>query len=230
MEDKEIDLSVFPYEDWVRAVFERSGEERENAAWFMPEAPQQLVEHFKKLCLEFNKLEGIYSHEQIDSGVWFLLGGAGIEVHQYLVCIKSGRSIPMELRLECIHSMYHVFADYVANCTVDVMGNGFFMWWDLICSYFWVCAEMQRSKEKVQVQYAELDEDERAILDEIFFTLKKILAIDECRTQTAALHGLGHCQHPEARQVVQDYIDRYGSESTEKGLRWLESCRDGTVQ
>src|ERR1700687_5351276 len=37
-------------------------------------------------------------------------------------------------RLDCIHSMYSVYSDYVANSKVEIMENCFYMWWDWVAS------------------------------------------------------------------------------------------------
>ena len=44
---------------------------------------------------------------------------------------------PLRERLECVRSMYLVYADYVAKSKVDVMENCFLMWWDLVAGGFW---------------------------------------------------------------------------------------------
>jgi hypothetical protein len=80
-------------------------------------------------------------------------------------------------------------------------------------------------------EYADLDSEERQLIDTIFDTLCKIIALPDVDIQAFALHGLGHAHHPGVPAVVQRYIDEVGAISgqTEASIEWLKQCRDGTV-
>ena len=79
------------------------------------------------------------------------------------------------------------------------------------------------------VSYDELEENEKKVADAMLETLCEILALDDERCQQYALHGMGHLHHPQVRAVVQAFIDKNSGEWDEDALRWVESCRDGTV-
>jgi hypothetical protein len=63
----------------------------------------------------------------------------------------------------------------------------------------------------------------------MFETLTKILALEDDRCQSAALHGLGHLQHPAVRDTAQKYMNANSEKLPRDGFKWLERCRDGTV-
>jgi hypothetical protein len=98
------------------------------------------------------------------------------------------------------------------------------MWWDFVCGDFWSQSGMTKNPDP-----AKLTPRARALLDAMFVTLKEILELPDARTQGYALHGLGHLHHPQVRALVQAFIHAHNSELTPEGLRWVESCRDGTV-
>ncbi len=102
------------------------------------------------------------------------------------------------------------------------MENCFDMWWDILGHSFW-------SQYNYSYDLKQLDDESRQILDVVFETLVKILTLDDVRTQSYALHGLGHLRHPKVKEVVQNYIDTHHSDWTDEGLKWLEQCRDGEV-
>ena len=99
------------------------------------------------------------------------------------------------------------------------------MWWDFVASGFW---EQFIGKIK-EGDVAALNREQRALLDAMFETLSKILALFDERTQGYALHGLGHLHHPSVPQLVQQFLDRHRHKMTPSSIRWVEMCRDGIV-
>jgi hypothetical protein len=122
--------------------------------------------------------------------------------------------------------MYWVFADYVANCKVEVVEGSFYMWWDYVCTAFWF--EQTYERKFPAEKYDLLPKDDRKLVDVMFETLIEILALDDERSKSCALHGLGHLHHPRVPAVVQKVIDAC-SDLNLLALKWLESCRDGTA-
>jgi hypothetical protein len=114
--------------------------------------------------------------------------------------------------------MYEVYADFVSKSDVPEMETCFNMWWDILLDGFY----MSNTNSS--------DEDAQEIENTILATLSMILQLDDLRTQEYALHGLGHLKHQEARQKVAQYIEEHGHKWTEDGMKWLETCRTGTVQ
>lgn len=90
----------------------------------------------------------------------------------------------------------------------EPMGNGYFMLWDVI------------SKS--------LHSD--TLKDEALDILTELSEHQDRRVQCAALHGLGHLDHPGKSAVVQRFIDKDVEAKQDLEYRkWLEGCRDGTV-
>ncbi|MGH9763026.1 MAG: hypothetical protein ACREAC_19550, partial [Blastocatellia bacterium] len=100
------------------------------------------------------------------------------------------------------------------------------MWWDLICGEFWA---FHIPTPETPPDFRSLDSEGMATLDVLFQTLTRILALDDPRTRSYALHGLGHLHHPGVPKTVQRYIDKHGGDWTPEDLKWVEQCRDGTV-
>jgi len=241
MSTNELDLSLLPYDEWVAFFFDRpvmrEEEEDDDFSRIRPtpwddfdielgiftEHPSVLVEHVRRLCVEFGTLPRSHSWAQIDQGVWGVLMDPG-ECSRHIV----SDGVPLTLRLSCIKAMYHVFADAVANLPKGVpMETCFFMWWDIIAGQF--CAEQDYWSHEV---FHPQQDDVRQVHDVMLDTLVRVLALEDRRCQGAALHGLGHLHHAQGARIVQEYIDRHGAERSDDdqdGLPWLEACRDGTV-
>ncbi len=240
-DDDYTDLTNLSYEAWERFVFDNARRTDYDVCYTQPE---RLVEYVTRMCREFRSIGARYTLEQIDAGIWFLLG-ASVEFGECLLLTE----IPLEKRLECLRAMYHPFADFLAGHPAEVMENCFYMWWDMIADNCFayddgVQPDWKRLKtlsersqnplpeaQKLWEQtYRAASEDKRAILDCTLEVLVRILSIDDARCQSAALHGLGHLRHPRRAAIVQDYIQKYGHLYRDRdAIRWLRHCRDGVV-
>ena len=80
-----------------------------------------------------------------------------------------------------------------------------------------------------EFDYAALTDDHKQMLESMYQTLMRILAIDHMGCQICALHGLGHLHHPLVPEAVTRYLDTHRSEFDHQDRRWIEECRDGTV-
>jgi hypothetical protein len=130
--------------------------------------------------------------------------------------------------------MYFPYADFVSVSEVEVMSGCFYMWWDNLCSVFWVnvSARMREEgalEELPTASFKDLNQEETQILDTMFETLVQTLNLGEIRCQQAALHGLGHLHHPKVPEIVQHYMDHRAQNWPPEGIQWLRECRDGTV-
>jgi hypothetical protein len=186
-------------------------------------SPAVVVKHMTKLFSEFGIIALNYTLAQLDQGIWGILG-ENLRLYELL----WDSSVPLEQRVQCIRSMFHVYSDFVSKSEVEVMVNCFNMWWDLILYGFWFQHKLVE-KHTEMGDVSKLDTESRLLLDVMFETLKQILSLPDARTQASALHGLGHLHHPAVRETVQLYIDTHRTGLTEDGLRWVEQCRDGTV-
>ena len=231
-----LDLSSRSFDQFVEFFFNRdvmqdekqfnyfltdlAGERYDEA---VPSSPEVVVKHMTKLFVEFGVIAPKYSLAQIDQGIWGILG-ENLRLYELL----WDSSVPLENRVQCIRSMFSVYADFVSKSKVEVMENCFDMWWDLILHGFWFQQKLSKLHTKVG-EVSKLDTESRLLLDVMFDTLTQILGLPDARTQGYALHGLGHLHHPAAPEAVQTFIDNHKTDLTEQGLRWLEQCRDGTV-
>jgi len=210
----ELDLTSVPYDDWVRLVFDHPvGQE-----WYwqcnisVPDPPR-LLDYFARLCADFPRAVAPFDRAQIDQGLWLLLG-ACVDIGWHLI----QPTIPREKRIACIESMSGVYAAFVARSEVHESETCFFMWWDLLTFAI------------VPSPTSALSDEQREARDAMLSTLVKILALDGWHTQRCALHGLGHLHHPDVGAIVQRWIDAHGEALPPKALRWVEECRDGTME
>ena len=222
----DLDFSTMSFSDFVQFFFNHPDDQEfwshdpQYAYSIVPATqPEVFVDHVTRLFAHFPSVVRKYSLRQINLGIWALIGPA-------LPVIEGlwNSSVPLEKRVECIRAMRNVYADFVATSKVAVMENCFDMWWDTLSDSFWMHAGQIESPDA-----SKLDSDSRTILDAMFDTLKQILELPDLRTQGYALHGLGHLHHPGVRALVQQYIDAHKYEFEPDQLKWVESCRDGTV-
>jgi hypothetical protein len=235
-ESKILDLSSKSFYEFVNFFFNRAfvpddqqfdyfltdptGEQYDES---VPSSPLVLVRHMTKLFSEFGRIANRYSPAQVDQAVWGILG-ENLRLYEFLFDV----SIPLNDRLGCIRSMYHVYSDFVVKSQAepDSELSGFWMWWDLLLHGFWT-----PPRPFVEGTYtgdaSELDSESRIILDVLFETLNRILHLPHRETQRCALHGLGHLHHPAVHDTVQQYID---ASKSDLSLEWLKQCRDGSVQ
>ena len=234
-ETRNFDLSSMTFEQFVDFFFARDVvPDKQQYAYFsqdlsgqkfdeaVPSSPSVIVEHMIRLFTEFGRIVSKYSVAQIDQGIWGLFG-AKLRLYEYL----WDSSLPLERRIQCIRSMYSVFAEFVAISNVKPSETGFYMWWDLILFGFWF--EQTYHRKLPAENYQLLPEEDRKLADAMFETLVEILKLDGDRTKSCALHGLGHLHHPGVRVVVQQYIDSQPPGLAPEAIKWLEDCRDGRI-
>jgi hypothetical protein len=221
----EIDLSDFSYEEWVAFFFRRdvdpSGDLWDDYEFaFEPRQPDRLISHLTCLCRHFSTLPTQYTWGQIDQAVWAILMRPA-----QMADMLMRSDVPLNSRTDCIHAMYHVYADVITTLDPAIpMENCFDMWWDIVAKAF--CSGEGHYDDS---PFRPDDADARRMHDAILSTVVQILQLGEVRCEHAALHGLGHLQHPDGAKIVQEYIDKHSEDLTPDGLAWLIECRDGTV-
>jgi hypothetical protein len=185
---------------------------------FLAAKPRVVAGYLQEMCRKFSELTKVYTPEQLDQGLW-LIFGSGISCEQYLF----DPTVDLELRTECIQSMYFPFRDVVACSTIGPRDSFYWMWWDMILHTFW------QIYYSTNDNYQKLPADGKQMFDAMYQTLLKILALDHRACQESALHGLGHLRHPLGRETVQRYLDIHRTELTDEDVRWVEACRDGAI-
>ncbi len=223
------DLSQLSFDEFVSFFFSHDVDDEE----FWYHDPDMLdvevssspvvVEHMTHFFTKFAVVASKFSLRQINSGIWAMLGPHPFALHNNLWLPL----VPLSDRIGCVRSMYFVYSDYVSKSAVQVMENCFSMWWDFIAGGFW---EYLNSAEKIEHgDMVKLNRERRALLDSMFDTLSKILALPDERTQAYALHGLGHLHHPGVSALVQKFLDTNRSKMSPAEISWIEECRDGRV-
>jgi hypothetical protein len=216
-EVRRLDPSRLTYPEWIRFFFDRPiqgkifwDEIRQYDEWREIAEPTRIVQHLQKLSLEHKAIRKAYSEEQVDQGLWAIF--ATYLYHEVLFDI----AVDLEMRIRCIESMFYVFSDVVASLEGDVTVTFYWMWWDYMGHEPWGYGHLPENRI-----------DRQQTLDAIIRTLAKILNLPHRGCQWSALHGLGHCDHhPNAREIVQQYLDAHGAELSDDDRRWVEGCRE----
>ena len=229
------DLSQLSFDEFVSFFFDHEIEVEEFwyqdpalATWSMWDdsgisLPSTIVEHMTRLFTNFANIAPAFSLPQINTGIWAMLGPDPFKLHKHIWL----PAVPLPERLACIRSMYSVYADFVSTSQVRVLENCFEMWWDLVAGGFWEYLNFTQQIKEGDIVH--VDDEHRILLDSMFDTLSKILELPDERTQGYALHGLGHLHHPGVRKLVQSFLDQNRANMSADAIRWVETCRDGTV-
>lgn len=184
----------------------------------VPSSPEVLVNHLTRLLVNFGQIASRYTLAQVDQGVWGMWG-VNLSLHELLFAPP----VPLTSRLDCIRSMYHVYSDYVSKLEREPdpeIETGFYMWWDLILHGFW-----DSSRRTGCGDASKLDAESRVLLDVLFETLTRILAIPNQTSQLSALHGLGHLHHPRTKELIERFIDEHPNLTQEQKAYALAAAK-----
>jgi len=159
------------------------------------------------LLREFGRLAEPFSLDQVEQGLWFVLGNPF-----WLRDVLDDRRLSPELRKECLRAMINPFRDYYLPREDNFSGSAFFMWWDSLLAH---------GDEEI------LRESEGISMD----VLKQILQLPGKQCQFAALHGLNH-MHPNtaAAATVRQYLEEHRESLTADEIAWVETCALGAAQ
>ena len=185
--------------------------------------PAVIVEYLTRLFTDFSAVAGRYSLEQVDQGVDAIIGTR----FELTRCLWMD-DVPLHARLACIEAMYCVYAGFVSTSEAEVMAGCFDMWWDNLADGFWGQQGASSDQER-DLRVATLGREQRQLLDKMLDVLKRILSLPDQRTQSYALHGLGHLHHPDVPAVIDEYLAHEKDKWTPEGLKWIAECRAGTV-
>jgi hypothetical protein len=164
------------------------------------------VRQLTSLFRDFGMLAKPFSAEQVEQGLWFVLG------HPFWLVEKlADEEVSEGLRAECLRSMVSPFRDYYHPNREQFLGSAFFMWWDCLLDR----PSVDRGPEL------------EAILIEV---LRQILQLPSKECQFAALHGLNH-MHPSsaAAETVRQYLEGHRTELTSDEISWVEACGTGAT-
>ena len=226
----DFDLSTLTYPQFIAFFFNRPvvGSHEESfelfsathfgADGFCTSDPAIIVANVEAMCHDFTRLTKTYSHDQLDQGLWALFGSTGCFGRHLF-----DAAVDLKLRINCVETMYLPFRDVVAHHTGDVRNTFYWMWWDMILHL------LDPEPREYGYGHATLTPDQQHMVDAIFHTVSRILALDHFGCQLSALHGLGHLYHPLAGQLLQSYLDERRGHLTVEDTRWIEACRENHI-
>ena len=168
-------------------------------------SPRVIVGHMARLFTNFASIAPKFSLEQINAGIWAMFTNQPFRLQKHLWLPAT----PISERLDCIHSMYSVFSNYVAKSKVEVMENCFYMWWDWVAGNF--RQQLRFTGDISEGDVSSLNQEQKTLLDAMLQALSRTLALSDQRAQQYTLHGLGHFHHPDVRSIVQRYLDKTAS-------------------
>lgn len=149
-----------------------------------------------------------FNREQLEKGFW-VVQSCNLEIA--IGHLISTTDIPLDLRLDFIRAIYPLYKYFFA---VDALENSAIMWWDGLISDY----KSRRS----------LAQEDTAIRDTMFETLSQILTLDSPSCQGAALHGLGHLQHPMTESLIHHYLSIHPE--LDEGIRiYALACVTGNI-
>jgi hypothetical protein len=193
----ECDLIGVSFDEYVAFLFDKpvpQAHEKEKWYWNVDVAfsPDEIASHYIQLFTEPAFLLSRFLKPELEEGFWAIQSGnLGCDVPH----IIWHRSLPFATRENCVRSMFYLFERLFSIEPLETAAN---MWWHSLC-YDWHCGVRSRSNG---------GDDER-MQDVMFETLSQILHLQSLSCQVDALHGLGHLHHPDTREVIQQYLDRY---------------------
>jgi hypothetical protein len=135
----DFDLSALSYPQFLDFFFDRPivGGDKEYDLFrggidcFLASNPATVVAHVQAMCRNFLEVTKVYSHEELNQGLWAVFGPA-INCEKYLF----DPTVDLGLRIDCIESMYLPFRDVVAHSAIDKCESFYWMWWDMILHTF----------------------------------------------------------------------------------------------
>lgn len=184
-----INLNEFSFDEWLIFVFDHPVASEPSTAWYWDyewdwEAePQRILRYSIKLFNNSQVLLGKFSYEQINQGLWFLLGATN-QLSDWIWDEK----IEWEIREECIKAMFNVFTGLF---TANPIQDAYFMWWDLLRDFS--------------------DEPDQKVINTMFETLAQILNLESPNCQDSALHGLGHIEHTGKKLLIENFLRKHSN-------------------
>jgi hypothetical protein len=216
-----INLNKYSFEQWVTFVFDHPISQSEEKEWYWQDEWEHEADH--SLMLEYlirlfrnpTFLIDTYSPEQLEQGFWFLQRPVGL--------LEEGlkdTDVKWQLCRECILSMGDLFERLFAVNPLD--DSACHMWWDLLIGGY--LGTWHTSWDPLIV-----DDKDLRTQQAIFQTLCRILKLESRECQKAALHGLGHLNHPLTKQTIEAYLNQNSMIDGEL-KEYAIKCIEGEIQ
>ncbi len=205
-------------EEFARALFDRpiaATEEEKEALASGPYDPPCGDATFVRLCTglfeRFGEFSAGYSDDQIEQGLWMICGDP-----YFLASFQlPDGNLSVDLAVDCARACYQLYADYLAPRHSYRHAGPLYMWWDTR----WSNASSGFATPR------------REIVEAVFDTLCRILALPDNECRNAALHGLHHLQRavglPWLVAALEGIEERLGITFTERQLEQIAAVRLG---
>ena len=179
----------------------------------------EITELLGQTFLNAGKDLTIFTDEQVDQGIWYLVSSSG---SNFLSVLKSVE-VPLAKRVEAVESIFNLYANCFAKRCAESLGHlseegsplnsSCYMFWDISPLTF-----MEDASEILEIQNTVLN------------VLQQILAIEHRACRESALHGLSELTfaYPEK---VHEIIDGFLKDTKldDQLLAYAVDARDGNV-
>ena len=232
------------FEQWLEFVFNNPVRKPKwywdqdfDSRWEALELTDALVvQYMTRLFLAATAVRS-YSHDQVDQGLWFLLGESSPGCSSNTLLRREAK---LPERVACIHAMSCFFRNFILAVTPDQfdpkaptigVAGAAYMWWDIFPMRFRMRShvpgptgaaallsrlEKLKSKLGAELQNVVLkemsDELEVEIEPEIhqatLRVMSEVLDLPSETCQFSALHGLGHW-HAQHPEQVEQIVDAF---------------------
>jgi hypothetical protein len=204
-EREQFDVSKYSFDEFISFIFAHQTAEDWNKQqpWYWSTDvwydPFQVCDYYVQLFRQPSFLLQRFSRAQLDEGFW-AVHGANLDCAVSRVIWDA--DLPFSMRKECVRSMADLFRLLFAGGLLQETSG---MWWDSLC-YDWQCGirDRERGGEDLRMQNV------------MFETLTVILRLDSESCQMAALHGLGHLQHPGTAALIHTFIAEHPALTAER--------------
>jgi hypothetical protein len=220
------------YRDWLDYVFDRpveedqwywqEDEEGDPLDWWKP-APLVIANYMTQLFEHPEALVDRYSDEQINQGLWFIMGVSNFMYHQTAL----DDIVPFRVQERWIRSLLSLYsslfaercAEYFGHCDdgpelARPLNSACYMLWDMGNLY----------EVATSIWY-------RHLVTPVFDVLEQVLSLDALACRESSLHALGHIQdhHPQRVAGIIDQFLRSAEPGDPRLCEYAEHARAGQV-
>jgi len=210
----EIDIRGFSFEEFVAYIFDRPVVDKrlKQDPWYWHEEvlfdPSTVCDNYFRLLRQPAFLLERFSRAQLDQAFW-AIQSPNLACSVYFLIWE--RDLPFFSREMLARTMFDLYRGFFA---IEALDQSSAMWWDSLC-YDWQCGNRRRERGG----------EDLSMQNVMFETLSKIFDLDSQTCHGAALHGLGHLQHPHTEELINDYLKKHPSLTKERRDYALAAAR-----
>jgi hypothetical protein len=185
------DLNFATFEEFVSFLFDHPLENedqiwRENWKQFASIRMNyhRLMQHYTRLFRDPAFLLNDYTPQELNQGFWNIYMGVCDKDRSFNIGrVLMHPTVSFTEAETCLEAMYDLFANLFSLPNIhELSGSAAYMWWD------WGFYSIHRFRD------INLD------------VMRRVLELDSIDCKWAALHGLGHLNHPGKEQVIRDFL------------------------